>query len=361
MKLIHTSDIHLASKLSTRLPSSKVNARRRELTENMLRLTRAAEHHGATGIIIAGDLFDSDRITKRELDSVLSVIKGAPDIKFFYLPGNHERDVLTKHGDVPENLYVFGKSWSSVNFGTVTLYGRSETAAGMFDSLMPDPLSVNIVVLHGELRDRSAEGDVIGLNDIGDKKIDYLALGHYHSYSATPFGTKRRGYAVYCGTPEGRGFDETGKKGFCLLNIENSEVTHTFIPFAKRVLHEIEVDITGALETHELEMRISRAICDIPAADMVRVTFTGGRELELRCNTDYLTNKVGQGFYYFEIKDKSKLCTRAEDYRYDKSLRGEFIRLCLEDETLGDKEREMIIHCGLSALAGEAFDDEGTI
>lgn len=361
MKIIHTSDLHLASPLSTRLASSKVSSRKRELMANMLRLTAAATEQSAAAIIIAGDLFDSEKIGKRELDSVISVIKGVPDIAFLYLPGNHERDVIERHGDIPENLHIFGKGWGAVKLGNVTVYGRSETAAGMFDTIDPDPLSVNIAVLHGELRDKSAEGGAIGLGEIGEKKIDYLALGHYHSYSQTEFGRNGRGKAVYCGTLEGRGFDETGDKGFCLINIDEGEVSHRFIPFAKRRLHEIEVDISGATDTHELILRIISAIGDIPKEDMVRICFIGSRELDLRYDKLFICEKFSTGLYYFEIKDKSKLCTRAEDYRYDKSLRGEFIRLCLDDATLDDKERELIIHCGLSALAGEALDDQETV
>ena len=47
--------------------------------------------------------------------------------------------------------------------------------------------------------------------------------------------------------------------------------------------------------------------------------------------------------YYFEIKDSSKLMTRAEDYKYDKSLKGEFIRLCLDDDSLSDEEKEKML------------------
>ena len=70
-----------------------------------------------------------------------------------------------------------------------------------------------------------------------------------------------------------------------------------------------------------------------------------------------LEERFSERFYYFEIKDSSKLLTRAEDYMYDKSLRGEFIRLVLGDDSLDENEKEKIIHCALSALAGEAFDD----
>jgi len=68
MKIIHTSDIHLASRLSAKLPSSKVASRRRELTESFFRMCRDGMNMGASAMIIAGDMFDSEKTTKKELD-----------------------------------------------------------------------------------------------------------------------------------------------------------------------------------------------------------------------------------------------------------------------------------------------------
>ena len=111
------------------------------------------------------------------------------------------------------------------------------------------------------------------------------------------------------------------------------------------------------MRTHDVETRIKDALIGENPENLVRINFIGDRELELRCDRDFLTQRFSETFYYFEIKDSSKLLTRTEDYRYDKSLKGEFIRLCLADETLSDEEKEKIIHCGLSALMGEAFDE----
>ncbi len=356
MKILHTSDIHLASPLSTRLPSSKIASRRRELTANFMRMCNEGMRLGASAIIIAGDLFDSERITRKELDSALSVITRAENITFFYLPGNHERNVLLESGEaLPKNLLIFGSDWTYFRFGNITVAGRSSIEENMFDRLRLEESDRNIVVLHGELRERCKPDEIIGLTDAAGRGIDYMALGHYHTYSAHRID--KRGVAVYSGAPEGRGFDEVGKLGFSLVNVTTDGVSHRFIPFATRELVIREVDISSALRTHEIESRISEATADIPETSLVRVCFTGKRELELRCDKALLTEKFRQRFYYFEIKDNSRLFTRAEDYRYDKSLRGEFIRLCLEDDSLSDEEKEKIIHCGLSALAGEAFDE----
>ena len=356
MKLIHTSDIHLASPLTTRLPSTKVSERRAELAATFARMIREAELSGADAVIIAGDLFDSEKITAKQLDTALSVIEGSADMSFFYLPGNHERDVLmSKAGTIPKNLHIFDKDWTYFTVGNLTVAGRSETSSDMFDTLDLLPDDKNIVVLHGELRDKSAEGGIVGLRDAAGKNIDYLALGHYHTYSRVQID--RRGAAVYCGAPEGRGFDETGTLGFVEIEVTDVTVTHRFIPFAKRALHIKEVDLTGLLKTSEVEAKIREQIADIPKKDLTRVVLIGERELDLRCDTRFIEEKYKDSFYCFEIKDKSRLSTKPEDYEFDKSLRGEFIRLCLADETLGDAERETVIHCGLSALAGEAFDE----
>lgn len=356
MKIIHTSDIHLASKLTARLPSSKVALRRRELTESFFRMCRDGMSMGASAMIIAGDMFDTEKTTKKELDSALSIIERAENMTFFYLPGNHERNLLRNSGEVlPKNLLIFEDNWTYFNFGNVTVAGRCETSEDMFDTLSLDPSRKNIVVLHGELRDRSKSGGVIGLNDARDKGIDYLALGHYHTYSSGKID--KRGTYVYSGTPEGRGFDEVGELGFSLVGISDDVVMHKFIPFAKRKLIIKNVDISGALRTHDIQVKIADALRETDRDSLVRVNFIGERELELRCDKAFLSNRFSEEFFYFEIKDSSRLLTRIEDYKYDKSLKGEFIRLCLADPSLSDEEKEKIIHCGLSALAGEAFDE----
>lgn len=355
MKIIHTSDLHLASALTSRLPSSRVASRKRELMGNLSRLIKRAEELSVSAVIIAGDLFDSERITRREMDSVLSAIEGARGISFLYLPGNHERDVIISSGyTLPENLFIFGKEWTYKRFGDVVIAGRSETDENMFSELEFSDTDKNIAVLHGELRDRSKAGGVIGIRDAEGRFIDYLALGHYHTYSSTP--VDRRAVAVYCGAIEGRGFDEIGDMGFSLIDTDGA-VTHSFVPFARRRLLTVNVDISGAMRALEVEGRILNAVSGIGEENLIRINLIGKRELTLAFDTLLICEKLKERFYYAEIKDSSRLVTRAEDFVNDKSLKGEFIRLCLSDSSLSDQQKQKIIHCALSALGGEAFDE----
>ena len=105
MKLIHTSDLHLDSPLTSRLSPIKARERKRELIQSFRAIIDDAKRLGAEGIIIAGDLFDSDVVGVRVLESVIGIIENAAPTLFFYLPGNHEGGRLTASGTaLPENL-----------------------------------------------------------------------------------------------------------------------------------------------------------------------------------------------------------------------------------------------------------------
>lgn len=352
MRIIHTSDIHLDSPLTSRLTQDKVRERRRELLSGFGRLVEEAKALGVGAIIIAGDLFDSDRISRRALDTAIGIIEDAKSITFFYLQGNHEGNAfITSTRAMPDNLKVFGDEWTYYNIGNVTVAGRNGIREGMFDALSLSPERKNIVVLHGERRDRSAAPDSIGIKEAAGRNIDYLALGHYHSYSAEAIDD--RGAAVYCGTPEGRGFDEVGDKGYTLLSTDGDRIIYSFRPFAKRRLHIISLELDGAVRTAEIGERAARALRDVPASDIVRLELTGRYFPNLWKDTDGLMREWEHRFYYFEVKDSSKIAINPDDYRHDMSLKGEFIRTVSRDTSLDEATKEKIIACGINALMGE--------
>ncbi len=354
MKLIHTSDIHLDSPMTSKLSPRQSRERKRELTESFRRMTEEAARLGAVGIIIAGDLFDNERVSVRTLDAVMGIIENAMGITFFYLPGNHERNRLTESGvKIPENLIVFGNEWTSYRFGDITVSGCTEINAGIFSSLKLDPNRINIAVLHGELADRTQAPDKIGIKELENTSIDYLALGHYHSYSETKFGI--RGRAVYSGTPEGRGFDETGDKGYVVIDTDSDAVTCRFVKRAARTLHAVNVDVGGTDREIEIENRIAHAVSQIPRRDLVRVVLVGEHEPGVKRDTDALTLRFEDSFFHFEIKDSSRMRISGDNYKNDRSLKGEFIRLVLAKDELTEKEKEAIIECGIRALAGDSL------
>lgn len=359
MRFIHTSDLHINSPLTSHLSPAKTRERKNELYLSFRALVDEARSEGADGIIIAGDLFDSARASARVIDAVLSVIERAGDVIFFYLPGNHEKNLIESAvKDLPKNLKIFGENWTCFDFGTVRIAGRSETEENMFLTLSLDETKRTVLVLHGELSEHSGKGGLIGTRELEGLNVDYLALGHYHSYSARHVG---KCAAVYCGTPEGRGFDETGKKGYVVVDFDSMGVSFSFKARAKRTLHSVDVDISAASSQYDIERLTERALLGTHSADLVRVNLVGEYVMGLNRDLKSLEYAFESGFYYFEARDSSRLKINPEDYVNDKSLKGEFIRLVLKDESLTDTEKSEIIECGLNALLGEKSARRGAV
>lgn len=352
MKILHTSDLHIGSALTSRLSQDKIRERKGELLSTFERMIEEAVYQRVNLFIIAGDLFDTEKITKSTKDRVLTAIARCPGITFLYLSGNHEKDALTAGGTtLPENLKLFGEDWTYFDYGEVCVAGRSEIKADMFQSLDLDYRKTNIVVLHGALAEGRSGGEIIGKRELEGKHVDYLALGHYHSYSEHKIDDT--GIAVYAGTPEGRGFDEVGQKGFVIIESDGRYARHTFRPFAKRTLRIIDVDLTGAESRQDVDARVDSALSGISHLDLVRVRLTGKRMPELFPDLGAITSRWQNAFYHFEIKDESSIRINPDDYKYDRSLKGEFIRLVSAKSDLSDEEKDKIIRTGLAALMGE--------
>ena len=108
MKIIHCADIHLGSRLESNLSSEQSAVLRREIQLTFSSMADYASNNNVRIIIIAGDLFDSGHISRKNENYVLSVVSEHPDIEFLYLKGNHDSAFdFTDQTDMPENLKIF--------------------------------------------------------------------------------------------------------------------------------------------------------------------------------------------------------------------------------------------------------------
>ena len=229
MKIIHTADIHLGSKMDSRFGKTVSDERKAEVRNTFRRLVEYAKEEGVAVVMLCGDIFDSDRPFKKDKDFFYSVIKSTPEIDFLYLKGNHDTD--DKLPEVlPENLKLFSDKWTSYAYENTVISGTEITAANA--SSYPAALSLrkdtlNIVMLHGQASDGA--GGSVNLKKLKNRNIDYLALGHIHKPSEGVLD--ERGVYVYCGCLEGRGFDETGEHGFVLLDTAGGKILRPYISF----------------------------------------------------------------------------------------------------------------------------------
>ena len=356
MKLIHCSDIHLDSKINE-LPKEKRNVRKEEIISTFEKMCTFAVSNGVTAIIISGDMFDKEKITTKTLSRVINVITKASSVDFLYLPGNHEQNgFLSNKENFPPNLKCFEDSWTAFDYGEVSINGiilNENNSSVVYDSLKLDQTKINIVALHGQVAGYKTKDDaeIISLPLLKDKGIDYLALGHYHSYSYGDID--HRGKYVYSGCLDGRGFDEVGEKGFVLIETSNGKITHQFIEFSSRELFEIKVSVEGLKDYIQVRERVFSLLGEkVSPNSLVKVVLIGERAPELDLDVNGLTYSLNNAYFYAKVKDETSVIVNVNDYDTDKSVRGEFVRLVVESN-LAKEEKDEILKTGLSALKGE--------
>lgn len=213
---------------------------------------------------------------------------------------------------------------------------------------------INIVTLHGQevKYDQKDKAEIINIQSLKNKNIDYLALGHIHKFKQERIDS--RGIYCYSGCLEGRGFDECGEKGFVLLDVDEEEnkITSKFIPFAGRHLYEVSVDITDTLTTLDVEEKIDNSVKDIEKEALIKIILTGKVDINSERDINYLEKKYKNMFYFAKIYDETILKIDYMKYENDASLKGEFIRLVLKQD-LPEEEKRKIITTGIKALTGE--------
>ncbi len=355
MKIIHCSDLHLDSRMESNLTPQQAQQRNAEILTTFSRMVTYGEEHGVSVILIAGDLFDTDRISESTVSCVLDRISRSPKIDFLYLRGNHDESRRAFCGrELPENLRLFEDSWKRYSYEDVAIYGielTKDNCLSLYDSLSPDSQSLNIVALHGQVSTQPGE-DCISLPQLRNKHIHYLALGHLHSYQREKLDLT--GEYCYCGCLEGRGFDECGEKGFVLLNTENHRIEASFVPFAKRTLYDLPVDITGLSSVSQILGAMKTAAEKVSSESLVKFTLTGTYTLDTQKDLSFLQNMLSPNYYFVKIKDESRLAIEKESYENDISLKGEFVRMVMASD-LSQEDKERIICTGIQALSGEAI------
>ena len=348
MRIIHAADIHLGSKMDSRFPIEFATKRQAEVRETFANLIEQAEKDKIPLILLSGDVFDSDRPFKKDKDFFFGLVKAHPSIDFLYLKGNHDlaNDLID---DIPSNLKLFHDQWTSYRYGSIVISGielAPSNISSFASTLSLKEEDYNIVLLHGTLAPNE-----INLTKLVGKHIDYLALGHIHKVNDG--NLDNRGVYVYPGCLEGRGFDEPGEHGYYQLDTETH--THAFIPFAKRTIHIEEAHIDQAPNGFEAARKVKEQIRFNPN-DIYRIILKGPIAFDVDGLVADVTEYLQPQAAYVEVKDQSEKQLDLSQYEHNPSVKGEFVRLVMNDPDISEEDKYKIIGLGLHSLDKQEID-----
>ena len=411
VRLIHTADLHLDSAFSSRFSKEEAEERRRNLLIAWNKLLQYGIERKVQAILISRDLFDSPVVSRSTMEIFLSSIRKNPEISFFYLRGNHDtKNTFRFRDDLPKNLFLFSKEgkkyrlkeklvllgqefygterrnefpeepygterrseFPEESYGTESLLELPEEPEELVEEELLSPSSAkdavqsiwnlkeedcNILMLHGALREGGPEvqnEQGISLKQLSRYPIHYLALGHIHKREEGKCGSL---YYIYPGCLQGRGFDEEGEKGFYYLEIEEEtkEIKAEFVPLKEgefRIITLFLSEEDGTLDAEE-KIRESLKKEGVEAKDSLRIILKGEKRAGEERNLRYLEKQLEEEYAYIEIKEETKLKLRKEEFIHEKGLKGEFLRMVSESESLSEEEKEKLMILGIGLLQGE--------
>lgn len=385
VRLIHTADLHLDSAFSSRFSKEEAEERRRNLLIAWNKLLQYGIERKVQAILISGDLFDSPVVSRSTMEIFLSSIRKNPEISFFYLRGNHDtKNTFRFRDDLPKNLFLFSKEGKKYRlkeklvllgqefYGTESLLELPEEPEELVEEELLSPSSAkdavqsiwnlkeedcNILMLHGALREGGPEvqnEQGISLKQLSRYPIHYLALGHIHKREEGKYGSL---YYIYPGCLQGRGFDEEGEKGFYYLEIEEEtkEIKSEFVPLKEGAFRIITLFLSEEDGTLDAEEKIRESLRKegVDAKDSLRIILKGEKRAGEERNLRYLEKQLEEEYAYIEIKEETKLKLRKEEFIHEKGLKGEFLRMVSESESLSEEEKEKLMILGIGLLQGE--------
>jgi DNA repair exonuclease SbcCD nuclease subunit len=307
VRFLHTADWQIGKPYHRVADGQKRFRLQQERIAAIGRIREVVVRHGASFVVVAGDLFDSTTVAAAAVVEVLEAI-GELEVPVLVIPGNHDHgapgslwhrpDLLRQRQRRAPNLEVLLERQPVSHGGAVLLpcpllrNQDSLDPTGWISRLdwtsLPssDP---RIVLAHGGIQgfggrdygaDEEAQTGAVNRIDLAALEccpVDYIALGDWHN--GQQVGTR----AWYCGTPEPDRFDqgENNQRGQVLLvEAERGGLPRVEVVATGRIgWHNLHVHLQEDADIDRFERLVRERIGDRVARDLLRLEVSGSLSL----------------------------------------------------------------------------------
>ena len=361
MNFVHIADMHFD--MPFRLLSDRADLgeiRRLDQRKTFRKVIEYIKENEIEYFFIAGDLYEHEYVRESTIKFINDCFKEIPNTKIYIAPGNHDpylKNSYYENYEWNENVKIFTGKVEKVENQDANIYGYGFTQFYSKDSKIEEIVlenkdKINILVSHANLDGSENEDEEErGYNDIPTKKLleigfDYAALGHIHKRNLE----ESKNNIVYPGSTISLGFDELGKHGMVVGNIEKEKVETAFIVLDEKEFKEINIDITDIFTIEELLEKINNL--NIEEKKLYKLILTGDRNFEI--NTYKLIKMIEQK-EIIKIKNKTKLGYNLEQIaKEENTLRGIYVKEILNKIESEPENKEMLekaLEIGIEVLS----------
>lgn len=342
IRFIHTADIHLDTSLSSAGFPSRLGSRKREAIRGTFRrILEDARNRNVDLVLIAGDLFEHERVTPDTVEFLKQQFEDLSPIPIFITPGNHDPYI---HGSPyleelwPANVTIFqDEAFRFIELSHLGVriagfgFNRTHLDSHVFLELPAlDADLFNIVIAHGSDIDRiptgkSRHGPFV-IEEIAGKNVRYCALGHYHQQHQVlnPIDLTQ---CWYSGIPEGRGWDEVGKCGYLLGEIAEEGVHVEACVCNQYPLQTIEIDCGGFSSREQVVDAILQQKGTLFDSDTIlRIRLCGTTDPRLDLLVPEMEERLAGAAFHLTWEDQTEPEIDFEAMAKERTLRGRVVR-----------------------------------
>lgn len=354
IKFLHAADLHLDAPFSA-LGREQAVLRRREQREALRRLVEICNAERCDLLLLSGDVLDSGSPWQETVDCLRECF-AACRAEVFLAPGNHDPFVPGCPYDTaewPDHVHIFTRNRIDAvplpDLGCV-VYGAAfaaMTCPALLEGFRAeDPSLFRLMVLHGELKSHS-DYCPISEQQIAASGLDYLALGHVHGFG----GVRKAGRTTYAwpGCLMGRGFDETGEKGFLLGTLDETGCRAAFVPLRGR-----KYEILRVQAGDDAAAAVEAALPEAAERDIYRIVLEGEAE---PVDVQALQRRFAPRFFGLTVLDQTVPKRELWAAASEDTLRGLFLRELKQRFDAAEDEEDrrklaMAARFGLAAMEG---------
>lgn len=346
MKFVHIADMHFDASFTTL--SNKANlgdTRRLDQRTAFKKIIDYIKENNIPYFFIAGDFYEHEYIRLSTIEFINNLFEEIPNTQIFISPGNHDpylKDSFYNKFFWSENVHIFDSKLSVCELEDADIYGYGfdnfyYTNNELQNSKLRNPEKVNILVAHGTLNasDKAErEYNPISEKVLEEKGFDYVALGHIHKLD---YNTVPNQKIVYPGSTVSLGFDELGKHGMIVGNVEKGKVELEFVPIDSKEFVERDLDVTSMLDLEDLAEKINSG--NYSENEYYKISLVGKRNFEIDL---YKLNKLIENSNIIKVKDNTKMNYDLEKIARENTLKGLFVKEIMQQMKDNPENEEVL-------------------
>ncbi len=359
MKFIHIADIHFDSPFVNLTDRESLgDLKRLEQRKVFKKVIDYIKENNIEMLFISGDVYEQKYIRKSTIEYINNLFKEIPNTKIFISPGNHDPYIKNSYYNRfkwNENVHIFNSKIERIEVNDIDVYGYGFddfycTDCGIEDLEIENKNKTNILVIHSTIDGaniKEKQYNSISRKLLEEKGFDYVATGHIHKLDYNSYENQK---IVYPGSLISLGFDEIGKHGMIVGEIEKEKLELEFIPLSEDDFVEKNVDITDIISKDELVEKINEL--KIANNELVKIILVGKRNFEI---DKYEIYKLVLNERIIKIKDHTKIKYDLEKIANNNTLKGLFAKEMLKEKENASEENIDIIEKAVE-IAFEALE-----